>query len=231
MLPAFEINAVQVPSMLSASYSSPVEPLKLRISRSAPQSRILLRLRARAPCESSEPNPSIARAFLQSLIERGPSSSLRIAAMNASRLTAQVVAMRTVKLWADSCTDEPWLKQCSGQITQSIFDFLRHYGGSASRWIYPWLYYSHHYLRQHPVEHMTPRELFHVLRVSALVTVKFWNDFEIGNREASKILDMPTKNLGASERSFLDALDFNLYIETDTLAAFKRSLRRLVKDR
>lgn len=230
----FEINAVQVQSTLSASYSSPVDPLKLRISRSAPRSRLLLRVRPKISDSSGNGDgglsTSAATAFLQSLIERGPSSSTRIASCNtASRLTAQVVAVRLVQMWVGQCHNEPWLKQCSSQVVHTIFDFLRHYGGCASRWIYPWLYYSDLYLQEHPLEFMTPRELFHILRVSALETVKFWNDFEIGNREASKILDIPMKTLGASEREFLDTLDFNLYIPANTLAAFKRNIRRRVK--
>lgn len=228
MFEGFCIDSIQIQqNMKVVSSSSISHPLKLQISRQ-PGARILLRLRK---LNGGVGTPrSISSASSSSPLQRGRRSVPEVipSRLKPTRLTAQLVAMRTVARWAAECSDGQQLStaEFSREVVDTITNFMRYYGGGGGRWVYPWLYYCGIYIKECPLAQTNGRELFRILRVSALLTAKFWNDFEIGNKDASKILNLPMKTLTASEKNFLNTLDYNLYIPAASLNSFKKDTRK-----
>lgn len=140
-----------------------------------------------------------------------------------TRLSTERIAVHLLQKWATSCTDGPSVVQFSEEVIHCVTQFFQHYGSRlvTRKWTYPWLYYVSRFLRRNTGEPLSSSELARLCKVSAVITVKFWNDFETANRDAGRLLGLPMKALSETERLLLEVLDYNLMIPPKTLVSFK----------
>jgi Cyclin len=169
----------------------------------------------------------VARSAEKRVSERVKQCQVQRSSRTQQRQAVKVVASQLLESWIAQCADSAHTdpEQFAREIVDSIVGFLKFYGGSQKRFVLPWMFYTRRALERRELAAMSARELFHLALVGALITVKFWNDFEVANRDAAKIFQIPLKTLSQMERDFLADLDYNLFLPSDTLRAFKRCIR------
>ena len=137
------------------------------------------------------------------------------------------IAASLLGSWLEQCSDADSFdsSEFSRELVDTIITFLKFYGGSYKSWIMPWLLYTRIFLSNCDLACRPARDIFEIVLVGALITVKFWNDFEVCNRDAAKLFQIPMSIITSIERQFLSALDYNLYLPPSSMDDFKAWLR------
>ncbi len=65
------------------------------------------------------------------------------------------------------------------------------------------------------------KALFHLLLVSALITVKMWEDCGIDSLLVEEVVGVSRKQISLMERRFLAVLDYNLFLTPDHIDQFQ----------
>jgi len=65
------------------------------------------------------------------------------------------------------------------------------------------------------------RDAFLLLLVSAMVTVKMWEDWGISAGIVEEVIGISRKQLTEMERKFLSALDYSLFLSDEEIQEFK----------
>eukprot|EP01114_Cavostelium_apophysatum_P007250 TRINITY_DN191_c0_g1_i1.p1 TRINITY_DN191_c0_g1~~TRINITY_DN191_c0_g1_i1.p1 ORF type:complete len:182 (-),score=32.47 TRINITY_DN191_c0_g1_i1:91-576(-) len=68
---------------------------------------------------------------------------------------------------------------------------------------------------------VTKEDLFHLLLISTIVTVKFWQDTGANFEQLSYISGLGKKTLVAMEKGFLQAIDYNLNLSVEEIELFR----------
>ncbi|PRP87674.1 hypothetical protein PROFUN_02374 [Planoprotostelium fungivorum] len=72
--------------------------------------------------------------------------------------------------------------------------------------------------------------LFRLLLTSAMVTIKFWEDWGIDSAIVSEVTNIPKDDLSAWERRFLAAIDYSLFISDEHVERFQAAHSKIAGD-
>jgi hypothetical protein len=185
---------------------APLESYKLPSERS----RLLLRISA--PLLRQATKASEANANIHPLKLSGDKEAL------------QRCILQVLYRWANDCTDAVDAHQFGARVFSEIKHFFRQYGSKkeTTSWLMTWVIYSSRYFLKRPTTQIP--QLWKMLHIAALITLKFWNDFEIIHSDVADLFRMPIRTLAISERRFLETLDYQLYISAKSMARFEALL-------
>mmetsp|Transcript_42523 Transcript_42523/g.107283 ORF Transcript_42523/g.107283 Transcript_42523/m.107283 type:complete len:380 (+) Transcript_42523:125-1264(+) len=180
------------------------------------------------PLFDSQPLVSV----IENVTRPQTSAATARAPIRRGRLVREVMTRWATKASRGCANSEHFVKSA----ISAMKSFIRYFGCPA-RLLVAVLVYTERYLTQlrssvpahspqsasvDSLSTLSSRELFRVLLTSTLVTVKFWSDEGIiDNSDVADIVGIPVKELNARERSFLAALDYNLYLAEGALGVYE----------
>jgi hypothetical protein len=64
-------------------------------------------------------------------------------------------------------------------------------------------------------------QVFQVLLISALITVKFWEDYGIDAQLVEEVVGIPARDINLMEMTFLRVIEWSLYLSEEDIEQFK----------
>jgi len=83
------------------------------------------------------------------------------------------------------------------------------------------VFYADRFVKKRGVKLEEPRKAFLVLLISALVTIKMWEDFEVKTETLERFTGISKKQLSILERQFLGVLEYSLFCSCDEMLSFQ----------
>jgi len=83
------------------------------------------------------------------------------------------------------------------------------------------VFYADRFVKRRGVKLEEPRKAFLVLLISALVTIKMWEDFEVKTETLQRFTGISKKQLSVLERQFLGVLEYSLCYSYEEMASFQ----------
>lgn len=83
------------------------------------------------------------------------------------------------------------------------------------------VFYADRFVKKRGVKLEEPRKAFLVLLISALVTIKMWEDFEVKTETLERFTGISKKQLSVLERQFLGVLEYSLFVSYEDMVSFQ----------
>lgn len=83
------------------------------------------------------------------------------------------------------------------------------------------VFYADRFVKRRGVKLEEPRKAFLVLLISALVTIKMWEDFEVKTETLERFTGISKKQLSVLERQFLGVLEYSLIFTYEEMVSFQ----------
>jgi len=83
------------------------------------------------------------------------------------------------------------------------------------------VFYADRFVKRRGVKLEESRKAFLVLLISALVTIKMWEDFEVKTETLERFTGISKKQLSVLERQFLGVLDYTLIFTYEEMVSFQ----------
>jgi len=83
------------------------------------------------------------------------------------------------------------------------------------------VFYADQFVKRRGVKLEEPRKAFLVLLISALVTIKMWEDFEVKTETLQRYTGISKKQLAVLERQFLGVLEYSLCYTYEEMVSFQ----------
>lgn len=85
--------------------------------------------------------------------------------------------------------------------------------------LFPTVIYADRYVKNHGLlEHS---EVFHHLLISALIAIKFWQDFGVDMDLTAHVSGISKDELSQKERDFLSTIDYRLFLSTTEIEQYR----------
>jgi len=83
------------------------------------------------------------------------------------------------------------------------------------------VFYADRFVKRRGVKLEEPRKAFLVLLISALVTIKMWEDFEVKTETLERFTGISKKQISVLERQFLGVLEYSLIFTYEDMVSFQ----------
>jgi len=83
------------------------------------------------------------------------------------------------------------------------------------------VFYADRFVKRRGVKLEEPRKAFLVLLISALVSIKMWEDFEVKTETLQRYTGISKKQLAVLERQFLGVLEYSLCYSYEEMVSFQ----------
>jgi len=83
------------------------------------------------------------------------------------------------------------------------------------------VFYADRFVKRRGVKLEEPRKAFLVLLISALVTIKMWEDFEVKTETLERFTGISKKQISVLERQFLGVLEYSLIFTYEEMVSFQ----------
>jgi hypothetical protein len=83
------------------------------------------------------------------------------------------------------------------------------------------VFYADRFVQRRGVKLEEPRKAFLVLLISALVTIKMWEDFEVKTETLQRYTGISKKQISVLERQFLGVLEYSLCYSYEEMVSFQ----------
>lgn len=83
------------------------------------------------------------------------------------------------------------------------------------------VFYADRFVQRRGVKLEEPRKAFLVLLISALVTIKMWEDFEVKTETLERYTGISKKQISVLERQFLGVLEYSLFYSYEEMVSFQ----------
>jgi len=83
------------------------------------------------------------------------------------------------------------------------------------------VFYADRFVKRRGVKLEEPRKAFLVLLISALVTIKMWEDFEVKTETLERFTGISKKQISVLERQFLGVLEYSLIFSYEEMVSFQ----------
>lgn len=83
------------------------------------------------------------------------------------------------------------------------------------------VFYADRFVERRGVKLEEPRKAFLVLLISALVTIKMWEDFEVKTETLQRYTGISKKQISVLERQFLGVLEYSLCYSYEEMVSFQ----------
>jgi len=83
------------------------------------------------------------------------------------------------------------------------------------------VFYADRFVKKRGVKLEEPRKAFLVLLISALVTIKMWEDFEVKTETLERYTGISKKQISVLERQFLGVLEYSLIFSYEDMVSFQ----------
>jgi len=83
------------------------------------------------------------------------------------------------------------------------------------------VFYADRFVKKRGVKLEEPRKAFLVLLISALVTIKMWEDFEVKTETLERFTGISKKQISVLERQFLGVLEYSLIFSYEEMVSFQ----------
>eukprot|EP01117_Protostelium_nocturnum_P002924 TRINITY_DN13854_c0_g1_i1.p1 TRINITY_DN13854_c0_g1~~TRINITY_DN13854_c0_g1_i1.p1 ORF type:complete len:198 (-),score=60.59 TRINITY_DN13854_c0_g1_i1:195-788(-) len=177
-------------------------------------------------------------SFKKNRSKKSSSSSSRASSLpkhirNAHKLEKKrrmQVIYSTVESWilssADPSGSPSFAPILNHEILNEYFDAIRDLIGLMGyhykkHFLLPTVIYTDRYIKKSGS--IDPSELFQLLLTSAIVTIKFWQDWGIDAAIFEEATGITRKEMNARERKFLNTIDFELFLDGQGVEDFKTS--------
>lgn len=83
------------------------------------------------------------------------------------------------------------------------------------------VFYADRFVKRRGVKLEEPRKAFLVLLISALVTIKMWEDFEVKTETLERYTGISKKQITVLERQFLGVLEYSLFCSYEDMVSWQ----------
>jgi hypothetical protein len=83
------------------------------------------------------------------------------------------------------------------------------------------VFYADRFVKRRGVKLEEPRKAFLVLLISALVTIKMWEDFEVKTETLERYTGISKKQISVLERQFLGVLEYSLFSSYEEMVSWQ----------